>query len=683
MVDRRRHVMSARRSNPLSDDRPRGLPQVYRGRARKGLSDIYDTDHAERLQGGRFRWLISTCLAGSVGLVAIGVIIYGAADPREGADGLLPALDRLRTGAATSAGIPAPRAQQGLAWSVPKTDRLQVTSGATSTRFIIHETMKQKRAGREYIHAKPYMRVVARLAPVPDDYGDVIPPFNPFKLYANSRPITAGDDDGDGEPRPGDRSDVSIRVVELLGGILPGEDGQELETSEVAELVERSQQKEGATAPEAETIPDPDADTPLKRPESVETGLAEPAPPNTTVLAKTTRDSDDAALDDYVGAEQRSVRVGRSDTLVKILTAAGAEQWQAREMVESARKLFPETALAPGQEVLITLVPSLTQPGRMEPARFSVLGDGHDHKVTVSRNAAGEFVASAEPPLARALTSVDIEAESDKQQPSNLYASLYYASLVQNVQPDTIMKILRIHAYETDFRRRLRAGDSVELFFDVKDEAGPDAAPGELLYTAITAGGETSRFYRFRTSDGQVDYYDEKGNNSKRFLTRRPVRSPDVRLTSGYGLRFHPVLNERRMHTGVDWASPPGTPILAAGNGTIEEAGRKGQYGNYVRIRHANGYQTAYGHMSRFAPGVRDGIKVRQGQVIGYVGSTGLSSGPHLHFEVLVNNRFVDPLSIQVPRERQLAGKQLADFQKERIRIDELMRRAPVMTASK
>jgi murein DD-endopeptidase MepM/ murein hydrolase activator NlpD len=254
---------------------------------------------------------------------------------------------------------------------------------------------------------------------------------------------------------------------------------------------------------------------------------------------------------------------------------------------------------------------------------------------------------------------------------------------VQNVQPDTIMKILRIHAYETDFRRRLRAGDSVELFFDVKDEAGPDAAPGELLYTAITAGGETSRFYRFRTSDGQVDYYDEKGNNSKRFLTRRPVRSPDVRLTSGYGLRLHPVLNERRMHTGVDWASPPGTPILAAGNGTIEEAGRKGQYGNYVRIRHANGYQTAYGHMSRFAPGVRDGIKVRQGQVIGYVGSTGLSSGPHLHFEVLVNNRFVDPLSIQVPRERQLAGKQLADFQKERIRIDELMRRAPVMTASK
>ncbi len=131
-------------------------------------------------------------------------------------------------------------------------------------------------------------------------------------------------------------------------------------------------------------------------------------------------------------------------------------------------------------------------------------------------------------------------------------------------------------------------------------------------------------------------------------------------------MRFHPLLNTRKMHTGVDWATDTGTPILAAGNGTIEEAGRKSQYGNYVRIRHANGYQTAYGHMHHIADGVAEGVKVRQGQVIGFVGSTGLSSGPHLHFEVLVNTRFVDPMSIQVPRERQLTGYELIDFQKER-----------------
>ena len=158
---------------------------------------------------------------------------------------------------------------------------------------------------------------------------------------------------------------------------------------------------------------------------------------------------------------------------------------------------------------------------------------------------------------------------------------------------------------------------------------------------------------------------------------RRPVRG-DVRLTSGFGMRFHPLLNERRMHTGVDWATNPGTPVLAAGNGVVEEAGRKGQYGNYIRIRHANGYKTAYGHMSRFASGVSDGVKVRQGQIIGYVGSTGLASGPHVHFEVLVNSSYVDPMSIQVPREHLLSGKQLADFQKERARIDDLLRRNPV-----
>ncbi len=375
------------------------------------------------------------------------------------------------------------------------------------------------------------------------------------------------------------------------------------------------------------------------------------------------------------------VKAGPSDTLTKILMNAGADKWQVREMLEPAKTIFPETALEPGQEVHITLVPSLTQQGRMEPVRFSVFGDGHEHRVTVSRSAAGEFVASATPPDDAAAVRAAI-SDGD-QQMSSLYASLYHASLVQSVPPETIQTILKVHASETDFRRRLRAGDQAEFFFDLKDESGTDGPPGDLLMTSITAGGETARFYRFRTPDGVIDYYDQDGNNSKKFLMRKPLRGDDVRLTSGFGIRFHPLLNERRMHTGVDWATTSGTPIVAAGNGTIEEAGRKGQYGNYVRIRHANGYQTAYGHMARISEGVGEGVKVRQGQVIGYVGSTGLSSGPHLHFEVLVNTRFVDPLSIQVPRERQLGGKELAEFQQERARIDDLMRRAPVMTASK
>jgi murein DD-endopeptidase MepM/ murein hydrolase activator NlpD len=318
--------------------------------------------------------------------------------------------------------------------------------------------------------------------------------------------------------------------------------------------------------------------------------------------------------------------------------------------------------------------------GQDRRAAFSLYGEGHEHKLSVARNDAGEFVASKTPPTSGIAAAVDGTSSSLS---SSLYASVYYAALLQKIPPDTILQILKVHAYDIDFGRRVRPGDMVEFFFDFTDENINEGPPGELLYTQITSAGETSRFYRFRGDDNELDFYDDGGNNSKRFLMRRPVRGSDVRFTSGYGMRVHPLLNRKRMHTGVDWAGPVGTPILAAGRGTIEIAGRKGQYGNYVRIRHANGYTTAYAHLSGFARGVREGVKVRQGQVIGYLGSTGLSSGPHLHYEVLVNNRFVDPNALQVPKEKQLASQDLTEFQRERVRLDELMRRAPVMQKDK
>ena len=245
------------------------------------------------------------------------------------------------------------------------------------------------------------------------------------------------------------------------------------------------------------------------------------------------------------------------------------------------------------------------------------------------------------------------------------------------------MKILRIHAYEIDFRRRVRDGDQLELFYELKQNANGTNQLGELLYAAVTSGGEKIKYWRFRSQDGSVEYYDGKGENSKKFLMRKPVRGSNVRLTSGFGFRRHPILKTRRMHTGTDWAAASGTPIMAAGRGVVEVARRKGGNGNYVRIKHANGYQTAYSHMRRFGRGIRPGVKVRQGQVIGYVGTTGLSSGPHLHYEVLVNNRFVNPLKISVPRARKLRGKELKAYQLERERIAKLMRRSPVKTASR
>ena len=254
------------------------------------------------------------------------------------------------------------------------------------------------------------------------------------------------------------------------------------------------------------------------------------------------------------------------------------------------------------------------------------------------------------------------------------------AASQQGMSPDLIMRVLRTYAYDVDFQRRVGPGDTFEAFFDIPDEEGADTSAGELLFSSLTVGGETRKFYRFRTPDGLIDYYDEQGNNAKKFLNRKPIRGADVRFTSGFGMRMHPLLKFRRMHTGVDWSAAAGTPILAAGTGTIEEFGRKGGNGNYIRIKHANGYQTAYSHLSRYASGLAPGLKVNQGDIIGYVGSTGLSSGPHLHFEVLVNSKYVDPMTIQVGRERQLTGKLLADFQKERQKIEEMMARSPVST---
>ena len=537
--------------------------------------------------------------------------------------------------------------------------------------------MKKKRNGREYIEAKPYVRIVARLAAVPGNYADVIPPFSPYKLYGGSKPTATAEEEGTGGAG---RPDVSIKVVELLGGILPGEDGQELDAQEVSEIVERAKGEEAVEARAPGEAAEGGEAAAAGGSGSGRRTVAEPVPPNTTIRQGPRRRRRAGRGHRKAGGPGPASRPRRH--FDESAHAIGADNLLARSMVEAAKGVFADSGLVAGQEIHITLVPSLTDQNRMEPARFSVFAEGHEHKVTLYRTSSGDFAVSATPvdegEAARAAS-----AASDQPQTTSLYASVYLAGLLQNIPPETIQQILKVHASDTDFRRRIRTGDAIELFFDSRDDGATEGPPGELLYTSITAGGDSAHFYRYRTPDGVVDYYDDQGNNSKKFLMRKPIRGDDVRLTSGFGFRFHPLLNERKMHTGIDWSAPPGTAILASGTGVIEEAGRKGYNGNYVRIRHANGYHTAYSHMQRFGPGVTVGAKVRQAQLIGYVGTTGLSTGPHLHFEVLINNQFVDPLSIQVPRERQLTGKQLGDFQKERARIDDLMRRSPVLVQNK
>lgn len=629
---------------------------------------MFEDDHAVDRHGGRYRWLASTCIAGTIGAVAIFVIIAGSTD-RQGGDGFMPAIEQLREGAMTPELVPRMKRSAGLKWAVPKTDKLEISAGLTSTRYVIHETLRQRRDGRSYIHAKPYLRMVARLAPVPAAYQDVVPPFNPLQLYASNDPV------GSSKGAQGkDREDVKITVVELIGGILPDDDRQNLDNREMADVIHQFLIEEALAAAETDNDPN-NIGADLFAQESDESAF-------TTVLAKNAME-DASQAGNLAQSEQLSVTVARGDTLSGLLQRHGAGRAEANAMTSSMGQIFPAKSLRHGQELQLTLEPSAANPDRREPTSFSIMSENGKHIVTVTRRSSGDYSASRTPVRDYAALRKIIEEKVSGPRASTLYASVYHSALLQNVPSETILRILRVNAYQTDFGRRIRAGDTIELFFGFNNKNFAEGPPGELLYTKITSGGETARFYRFRTADSEIDFYDEEGNNSKRFLTRKPVRGSSVRLSSGYGMRYHPLLNRRRMHAGVDWAGPAGTPIMAAGRGVIEIAGRKGQYGNFVRIRHANGYKTSYAHMRRFARGVKAGAKVRQGQVIGYIGSTGLSSGPHLHYEVLVNSRHVNPMTIKVPRERQLKGRELIEYQRERARIDELMRRAPVMTISK
>jgi Peptidase family M23 len=674
-IELRRHAPVGRGRRAPVRDEASGLAHLYASSKRRVLPDLYITDRAEARRGGGFRWFFSTCLAAGVGAIAIAAVIFGNMDAIESRGGFLPALER------TMRERQAPRrsretVEQGLNWSAPKSDRLQEASGAAITKYVVQESISQRRGNREYIHHKPYARIVVRLAAVPTTEAAQLPRFDPVRLLAGG-PSTETEEAERESAKPSG-GEVTTRVVELSGALLPSEDGQELEGQEVADIVRRAV---GGGTDEA-VIRSSFLPEGAEIAGQIERGLrqaqaSKDQAANTSVIEKTTTESDD--IDDDADSDSRRIKVkaNRGEGLEDFLRRHGADSGLARSMADAAKSARAVATLAPDLDIELGLLPSLTQPDKLEPARITILSGAGEHRLTIARNAAGEFFASTTP--------VEVDGRGRISRPGaspSLYASLYLSALGQGIAQDTIEQILRVHAPETDFRRRARGSDGLELFFDLKDEdKGADSAPGDLLFTAITVDGDVRRYYRFRTPDGTIDYYDPHGANSRRFLMRRPTRGDEVKFNNGFGMRPHPILGGLRMHTGVDYSGPLNTPIVAAGSGVIEEVRFKVNNGNYIRIRHANGYQTAYSHMSRFAAGAREGAKVTQGQVIGYLGNTGLSTGPHLHFEVLVGNRFVDPLKLPDQREKRLSGKQLADFNRERARIEDLMRRPPVRVA--
>lgn len=254
----------------------------------------------------------------------------------------------------------------------------------------------------------------------------------------------------------------------------------------------------------------------------------------------------------------------------------------------------------------------------------------------------------------------------------NTYDGLYRAALSQGLDVTQARRIVRTVAFDVDFRKVIKPDDGLEVFFSMEEGKEEATDKSEILYIGLTLSGAKRTYYRFRSGKkGRVDYYDENGKSAKKFLLRKPV--PNGRFRSAFGPRRHPISRIVKMHQGVDFSAPRGTAIVAAGDGVVERAKWSAGYGRQTIIRHANGYKTSYNHQHRFAKGIRAGARVRQGQIIGQVGSTGYSTGPHLHYEVIVNGRKVNPMKIRLPKGRVLTGSTLVAFKKERDRINALV----------
>lgn len=363
----------------------------------------------------------------------------------------------------------------------------------------------------------------------------------------------------------------------------------------------------------------------------------------------------------------------REDTpIATLLTNAGYSKAQASTLSAALGAKLGSDTLSEGSVLRVGIL----QKGEQATViRCSVYRHAR-HNLTIALDDKGQYVPGEAPPdLDAVRTAFETGAppvQAGRDLP-RVYDGIYRAALSYGMNQAMTQRVIKLLASSVDFQAQLKPTDTLEAFFSVSGEDGKATKDSDLLYVNAHFGDTATRFYRFQDpSDNSVDYFDENGKSIRQFLLRNPV--PNGIFKSPFGMRRHPILGFARMHTGVDWAAPRGTPIIAAGNGTVEKASwDSGGYGNQTLIRHANGYVSSYNHQSAIAKGVKPGAQVRQGQVIGWVGSTGLSTGPHLHYELIVNGNKVDPLKIRLPGGKSLEGEALAKFQDERKRIDALL----------
>ena len=378
--------------------------------------------------------------------------------------------------------------------------------------------------------------------------------------------------------------------------------------------------------------------------------------------------------------ETRTLTVETGDTIMGMLQEAGVASDDATRIVNAVRPYYSPRAIKSGQTFQATFGPDAVANDQSAAA-----DDSNNDATPVKRLLALSFAPSLEHEITVKLTAPDNYLAQDVQKKLETHyqhaggtidSSLYLSAMQAGIPASVIVEIIHMFSYEVDFQRDVHDGDQFDVFFNhYFTEEGRPAKPGDILAASLTLGGKKHLLYRFETADG-VEYFDSDGQSAKSLLMKTPVDG--ARISSGFGARFHPILGYNRMHKGIDFAVPTGTPVMAAGAGTISFEGRANGYGNFVVINHANGYSTAYGHLSRFAPGIHTGSHVYQGEVVAYSGMTGLATGPHLHYEIRVHNAQVNPASVKVAAGRKLEGRDMEAFVAERTRIETLLASTPV-----
>jgi murein DD-endopeptidase MepM/ murein hydrolase activator NlpD len=611
-----------------------------------------------------YRWLFGAVLTGLCGVALIGSALYLGLDSQSNF-----------AQAPEIAAPPRREAAQEQGVNPGKGDRLVRPVDIIAAKQTFKAPTTIRIGDKEVVKARAFTLVSTTLTLTPTGFADAVPQFNPLKLTAG----TAEQPDPPPDPGPvQDEAEVAFSSRDLTIEDEASVKGELTLAEAQAQVVEsiRAAAIAGAKAP----LPLPPQMLLMR---TTRAGLDPVASPGYAAVGNVNANAPFSSIEVRMVPEnvtdaprsrtapgqssaERLVQVRHGETMEDILRANGAGRDAIPAILAAFGGRKGDPIVSEGQKVILQY--DEASPTR-QIGRISVYAE-EQLKATIAINDAGAYVAVTMPPAAAPRKA----SEDDEDQGGmSLYQSFFETALKQGIPRPIIDQMVRAFANDVDFQRAVTAGDSVEAFYSEPDEIDDHA---ELLYATVTAHEQSFRYYRFETPDDHlVDYYDENGRSVRKFLIRKPIVAGELR--SGFGMRYHPILRYARMHTGVDWSNAIGTPILAAGNGTIVKAEFTSGYGRRVEIQHANGYVTTYSHMSGFARGIAPGVRVSQGQVIGYLGQSGLATGPHLHYEVIVNGRFVDPMAIKLARTREFDGKLLAAFKRERDRIDGLLAQAP------